>query len=340
MEASGAYTTHSDTNELSFEILTTEKMATQIVSGSGSRAVSSTAEGTVTFYNTQTSPQKLITNTRIASPGGLVFRIHSPITIPAAKGGTPGSVSATVYAAAPGSEYNVGPTSFTLPAFKESGSPLFTQITAKSLKPIAGGSSGNEPVVALDVENAARASLMKALEADLLVEIKSQVPKGYILLEGASTVAFQPAPSTPSAESGKVDLKEKGTISALIFKSSELAKTIALRAESNTYQNEPLELDGQQSLSFSTKDFPASKGEVLTFSLTGSASVVWTIDTSHVASSVAGKTRVEAETSLRNYPEIREAKQTVLILRPFWRSTFPEDPGKIKVHVLPPVSSN
>jgi len=45
---------------------------------------------------------------------------------------------------------------------------------------------------------------------------------------------------------------------------------------------------------------------------------------------VAGKTRNSAETVLSSFPEIERA---TLILRPFWSTSFPDDPAKVTVTV-------
>ncbi len=71
----------------------------------------------------------------------------------------------------------------------------------------------------------------------------------------------------------------------------------------------------------------------LNFSLSGNALVVYTVDPSRIASAVAGKTRAAAQVALSNYPEVKAA---LLILRPFWRTSFPEDPASIDVSIETP----
>jgi hypothetical protein len=66
------------------------------------------------------------------------------------------------------------------------------------------------------------------------------------------------------------------------------------------------------------------------FTLSGTAVLEYTVDPVRIAAAIAGKTRAEAEVALTNYPEVKRA---VLILRPFWRKVFPEDPTAIAVSV-------
>src|SRR3989344_568641 len=112
-----SFTAQKSAGNLPYEIITAQKIASQSVKGSGTKTVNSSASGMLTIYNTQAKAQKLITNTRFATASGLIFRIHSAVTIPGGTSSKPGSISAKVYADQTGSSYNVGPTSFTIPGF-------------------------------------------------------------------------------------------------------------------------------------------------------------------------------------------------------------------------------
>ena len=60
----GSFTATQSAGTLSYEIITAQKIASQSVKSSGTKAVNSSASGTITIYNTQSKAQKLITNTR------------------------------------------------------------------------------------------------------------------------------------------------------------------------------------------------------------------------------------------------------------------------------------
>ena len=78
---------------------------------------------------------------------------------------------------------------------------------------------------------------------------------------------------------------------------------------------------------------PSSNASSLSFTLAGTASLIYSVDPTRIATAVSGKTRSAAEVALTNYPEVKRA---VIILRPFWRQTFPQDPATIKVTVAKP----
>jgi hypothetical protein len=75
---------------------------------------------------------------------------------------------------------------------------------------------------------------------------------------------------------------------------------------------------------------PSPSATSFSFTLSGTASLVYTVDAARIAAAVAGETRSAAEVALTNYPEIKSA---VITLRPFWKQTFPQDPAAISVVV-------
>ena len=326
-EIQASFTASRSGGDLPFEIITVQKIATQSVKGSGTKTVNSSASGTITIYNTQMKSQRLITNTRFATSAGLIFRVHSAVTIPGGSSSKPGSINAKVYADKEGSSYNIGPSSFTIPGF--AGTPQESMVYARSSGPMTGGASGTVPVVDTALEAQTRSSLASALVPDLLASLKEQTPSGYLLISGSATTTYEEVVPETSSADGMVDIKEQGTITAVVFQNSALAKKIAGSVAGLNYQGE-LTLSGVDNLLFASANMPNPDTSSFSFTLAGTAHLVYTIDPSRITSAIAGKTRSEAKTALDNYPEI---KQAVIILRPFWRRTFPQDPASIKVVV-------
>lgn len=332
LTVAGSFTALAGVGDLPFEVVTAEKVAVQSVPGSGTKTVNQPASGTITIYNTQSKSQTLVANTRFAAKGsGLVFRIRTGVTVPKGTESAPGSVRATVYADQPGDIYNIGPTSFTLPGL--SGSPQFSQVTAISSGPMSGGASGTIPVVAAAAETTARTSLVTALTPDLHAALKAAVPPGYVLLAGAATTTFTSESSAPSAATGMVDIKEKGTISAVVFPAEALAGAIAKQSLGGNYTGAPMTFVTNDQLKLTSATTPSPDIKTYLFSLSGATTLAYTIDSGRIAAAIAGKTREEAKVIITNYPEIKKA---ILILRPFWRQHLPEDPASISVVVGKP----
>jgi hypothetical protein len=326
-----SFTATQSTGDLPYEIITAQKIASQSVKSTGSKAVNSSASGTITIYNTQAKAQKLIANTRFATTAGLIFRIHTAVTIPAGSAAKPGSTTAKVYADKTGDSYNVGPTSFTIPGF--AGTPQASAVYARSSSAMTGGASGTVPVIEASVENQARTSLANALAPELAASLESQIPEGYTLLAGAATTTFQTLAAAPSATTGMVDVKEQGTITTVVFPKTALAKAVAASVAGLGYQGEPMALLPATVLKLSATSLPEPDSKSFSFTLAGTAALSYTIDPTRIAAAVAGKTRSAAEVALTNYPEVKRA---IIILRPFWRQEFPQDPSAITITVTNP----
>lgn len=322
-------TADNASNTLSYKIISAQKIASQSVKGSGAKAVTSSASGIITIYNTQASSQKLITNTRFATPEGLIFRIRSSATIPGGSTAKPGSLSIKVYADKPGSTYNVGPSTFSIPGF--AGTSQEGKVYAKSSSAMTGGASGDVPVVDSALEESTRAALKTALQGDLVSNLKAQVPEGYTLLDGSYVATYQPAESASTETTGMVEIREQGTISGVVFPSGDLAKAIASSITDLAYNGEPIMLGQDSKLDITIEGgVPTDDKSSLTFAVDGNASLIYVVDPTRIGVAVSGKSRSEALTALKSYPEVKTAYIT---LRPFWRQTMPKDPTSIKVSV-------
>ena len=327
-----SFTASSSAGGLPFKVISAEKIASQSVKASGTKTVSSSASGTVTIYNTQSKSQQLITNTRFATSAGLIFRIHAAVTVPSGTTAVPGKVTAKVFADKAGGSYNVGPSSFTVPGFAST--PQADKVYARSSTAMTGGASGSVPVVDVTTEAQTRRALKTALTADLEKSLQSQIPAGYLLITGAATTTFQELDFAPSANSGTADVKEKGIVTAVVFPNTALGKAIASSVPGLSYQGEPLTVSKTDALTLTpASHMPDAEATSFSFTLSGSAPLVYTVDTARIAAAVAGKTRSAAEVALTSYPEVSRA---IIILRPFWKQTFPEDPAAIRVVVTNP----
>ena len=326
-----SFTASQDAGALPYEIITAQKIATQNVKGSGTKTVNSSASGTITIYNTQAKAQKLVATTRFATTAGLIFRIHSAVSVPAGTSAKPGSVTATVYADKAGDTYNVAPTAFTLPGF--AGTPQSNQVYGRSTVAFTGGASGTVPVTDSATEAQATNSLVNALMPDLAASIKAQVPAGYTLVTGSATTTYQELAAESASSTDSITIREQGTVTAVVFPTAALAKAIALSLSASGYQGEPITLLPASTLTLSAGTIPSVNTDPFSFNLSGTAALEYTVDPTRIAAAVSGKTRAAAEVALTNYPEVKRA---IITLRPFWRQSFPQDPSTITVTVNNP----
>lgn len=325
---SGEFSATPSSGELPFEVVTVEKVGMQEVKAEGTENANDPAQGLITIYNGQEKVQELIKNTRFETPDGLIFRIHESIKVPAGTKANPGQLQITAYADAGGEKYNIGPSTFTLPGLK--GSAVYELVYAKSTGSMTGGFSGVRPSVSEKTREAQSATIEAGLKKLLTEEVASKMKEGYVLVPGAIFISYASLPSTAGAE-GKVQVQEKGTATAFIFPKEALAKAIAYRSV-GTYAGQSVTLETVEGLTLTPKngETPTPSSSAFVFNLDGKASIVWVVDPTKIAGSVAGKSRQASNTILAGFPEVEKA---VLSLKPFWAGTMPEDPAEIKVTV-------
>ncbi len=326
---SGEFTATPSVGDLPFESVSVDKVASQSVPAEGTETANDPAQGTITIYNEQDSIQELIKNTRFESPDGLIFRIRDSVKVPAGSPASPGSLSVTVYADEGGEKYNIAASTFTLPGL--SGSDLFDQVYARSTEAMIGGFSGTRPSVGEATRTAQYEAMKATLQADLMVALTEKVPEGYVFIPGSVSISYIAQPDA-AGTSGTVNVMQKGSATAIIFPKDALAKAIAYRTI-GAYTGQPVTLRSAEGLTLVPLEGEtlAPGAESISFMLSGETSVVWVVDPTKVAGSIAGKERDSAEAILAGFPEVERA---VLVIRPFWTGTLPQDPAEIEIRVL------
>jgi len=161
--------------------------------------------------------------------------------------------------------------------------------------------------------------------------IQAQTPNGYVLIPGAVRVTYQSQPDGVAGDNTVV-ISESASAIAVVFPEAALARAIAAQAV-KVYGSQPVSLvdTGGLILALASTSTAANVGAgPLSFTLSGSTTILWTVDPSKIAGAVAGKSRTDARSVLSTFPEVNKAQ---IMLRPFWASSFPSDPSKITVVV-------
>ncbi len=322
----------NETGGIPFDIVMLDKTAVKPVAVTGEEEVAEKARGEIVVFNDyDSSSQRLIKNTRFETPEGLVFRIQSSVVVPGQKEDStgkiiPGSIEVMVYADQPGEEYNIGLKDFIVPGFK--GSDRFDKFYARSKTAMAGGFEGIKKVASeKDVENM-QAELSLELIDELTKEIKNQIPKGFILYEGAvfSEANFL---GTKDLEDG-VGVEEKVSVYAVIFNENNLSKYIAGNIIKN-YDGANLVITNLADLNFEIKNkddvIPWVEGRFV-FSLKGECNFEWLFDENTLKNDLVGKLKDNINEILSRYPSIDSAE---VVIKPFWKNSFPRSTGKIEI---------
>ncbi|MEK7148266.1 MAG: hypothetical protein AAB758_03125, partial [Patescibacteria group bacterium] len=292
-----------------------------VVPASGEEEVSRKASGVIVVYNNAASePQKLIENTRFESPSGKIYRIAKAITIPGKKGALPGSIEVTVYADEAGDTYNMGLTDFTVPGLK--GTPRYSTIYARSKTPIAGGFVGQEKVITSENLDKAKTELKTALGQELISKAQAEVPEDFLLSSSLSSITFEDLPQSASDDKGSATINMRGNLYGIMFKRSDLAKTLAERKLS-ALSDTPIDLVSFDTLELTFAGTPPSDLlpiNEINFKVSGTGTVVWRTDELALKSDLVGRSKRDIPSILKNYQTLARASTT---LRAFWKSSLP-----------------
>ncbi len=320
------------------KIFEKEKTVAKVFSASGKLLKEKKAEGIVRAYNSySTSPQVLLAKTRFVSVEGKVFRTLTQTTIPGGryeKGKlVPGEIDIKVAADQPGPEYNIGPSTFSIPGF--AGTDRYTKFYAKSSQAMTGGL--REEVARVTKEDLSRAEELlvkqakKECEDSLKDESKSEkISSEFYFLEDTiqTEILERFSPARPEDELKEFNFQVKAKSQALLFKKEDLknfAKESILSQvpEGKKLHEESLKID----YSGETIDFGSGK---IILSLDISAKTYSDIDTSSLKNSLLGKSLTESKIFLENQPGI--AKVDVKFW-PFWVRKSPQDPEKVEIRL-------
>lgn len=312
-------------SDLGFTVLTNTQTGSETVRATGVKQVSTRATGVITIFNNYSSAsQRLIKNTRFATPEGLIFRIDSSVTVPGKKGATPGSIDATVIADEAGTTYNVGLKDFTIPGFK--GDPRYTGFYGRSKTAIAGGFVGTQPVIS-DADRAkAKGNIETKLKDALVKQVTAQVSADDVLFDKAYTIEYKALPDE-SASAGEATIKETGTINAAVFARRDLGSALA-RTYVKDYKGESVVATDADALAFQPKDFHPGAADTIAFHVTGAAHLTWLYDALALKKALSGQSRSAVPSVLAKFPQIEKAD---ISIRPFWSSSFPSAVEKIAV---------
>ena len=318
---------------LTYTVVSNELEDSAVVPSSGTENVSEKASGNLVVYNEySSSPVRLLKNTRFATPDGLVFRAPASITIPGKKGNTPGSITVTVFADQPGAEYNVGPISkFTLPGLKSS-ADMYAKVYARSNAPFSGGFVGSRPAVPAGARESARAEIRGRIESKAREAAKTLSTDTSTVFPDLIQITYTSLPETAEAGGG-VRIQEKARIDIPVFSAPQFAEAAhkMLDPEATSAGVSILATDTLTARRASSSD-PALGSSAIEFTVSGNATIVWNVDSAALAAALAGREQSDFQNVVKGFAGIQEARATI---QPFWKSSFPTDPDKIRILIKP-----
>jgi len=152
------------------EVIEKEKILTENFPATGKVGKEGKAEGTITVYNAySTYSQILIATTRFVSTDGKLFRTPVRVTVPGGsyQGGklAPGEIDIKIVADEAGEEYNIDPSTFSIPGFI--GTDRYTKFYARSFDSMTGGFTTEGSQVTQEDLDKAENSLVKRVKEEV-----------------------------------------------------------------------------------------------------------------------------------------------------------------------------
>lgn len=311
------------TENISGKFLEEEKEAFQQFSSSGIKMIEEKSKGIIRVYNNYHQAISLVADTRFLTSDGELFYLEKRIYIPAGS-----FIDARIEAAEPGSDYNIKPSTFSVPGLV--GYPSYTAVYGKSFSQMSGGSLDNVFQITQDDLEKAENILKERLKKEGRESLENKVETDYILLKKAINQEITEVFSLAlvGAEVEKFGFQVKIKSKAIIFKKENLENFVK---EFILNQIEPFQKIDEESLeiNYSFRSVDLESGKIF-LSLEISTKVYSNIDISSIKKVLFGKSLEATRVILENQPQIIKVQ---VKLWPFWVKRVPEDEEKIKINL-------
>lgn len=318
---------------LPFDLVVISGEENKIIQGGEEKEVAIAAQGSVLIYNSfNSSAQTFTIGTKLEGTNGKIYKINKKITVPGkTPDGKPGSAEVGIYGAIAGEEYNSDPIDFKISIFK--GTSKYSKFYARSKGAITGGFNGKMPVVSSLDKTTAVSELKAILEAKLLKKATDQIPSGFILFKDAVffTADDKNTNFIPQKDN-MMSVNIKGTLYGFLFDEKKLTKKIA-EDSIDKYDGNEIYIPNIRDLTFSLTDKESvSFADVknINFTLSGTPRIIWKVDETKLVNDMLNKKKSDFNQILSQYSSIDTAQ---LVLRPFWKTSFPESSKSIQVIV-------
>ncbi|TAK94825.1 hypothetical protein EPO05_05825 [Patescibacteria group bacterium] len=322
-------------------VVENEKVYTYSYTPTGSTGRSSStsgqkAHGTVVIYNEFSSaPQPLVATTRLLSADNKLFRIVRGVTVPGmveAGGKTqPGAIEIEVVADQAGSEFNIEPTTFTIPGFE--GSPKYEKFRAKSTKAMLGGGGGvaASPNAQAQVIQGDIASAKTKSESDAKLkaadDLKGGLERGLILADGIADISIleSVSPAKVGEVTNQFSYSVRTKVRAIVF-SEQDAKTLFEQYARGNAPASATKTVVKLEYGVGSANWGAQTAYV---KVHGKLSYDTELDVAQFKADLVGKQQEEVRDVIQRYPQIKEVE---LFFSPkFMPEKFPQYPKRINI---------
>lgn len=319
----------------------------------GQKFEGTSAKGKVRVFNREGKSRSIVGNSRLQTPEGLVFLTTNFVTVPPARGSSPGTIDVEVQARDTdvqgnfiGDKGNIGPSKFSFPALTQSSQQL---MYAESFEPMQGGTTKVDQRITTEDLEVANKNIVTDLE--LLGEEKLRAE--LATRPDSSTLdLFQPSDSRfVSKELVSVDIpkslvgsqqqnfkaKGKMRVHAYYYNKDDLVKILEAHFKDHqlTYNQELVTMD-RATLNFANIFPPRDSQIKVTAKMNGVVSYSFAADNDalvqKIKDNIVGVDRGRAMGYLQNLPEVDAVD---IQLSPWWQKTLPTLKENINISIKP-----
>jgi hypothetical protein len=312
------------------------------------------ASGKLTIFNNANYSWPLVEKTRFQTNEGLVFRITSPVEVPAATSTGPGKVEVYVtadpldaYGQIAGQKANIGPTKFFLPALREDSRSV---LYAESFGNMTGGITDYVNYVSADDIKAAESKLKETLLKAVQDELKKQISlkndsegTDYVLLTGeeaieTSDVQINPVSSLQDQELAQFDISGNLTAYGYYYSKNEMLNLLTQELMLKKSPQKKLVKINEDTVTYRIFEKDSVHGKIkVTANIKGIEE--FEIDPEKengarliekIKEHIAGKNIEEAKSYIQNLPEINKVE---IESWPAWSPTVPSVADNIKIEI-------
>lgn len=317
----------------------------------GQKFQGTAAHGKVRIYNREGKARSIVGNSRLQTPDGLVFLTTGFVTVPPARGSSPGTIDVDVQARDTdnngnfvGDKGNIPPTKFSFPALSSSSQQL---LYAESLAPMTGGTTKLDQRITSDDLDVANKNIVTDLE--LLAEDKLREELTNKHLPG-NVDLFQPNdPRFISKELVSVDIPKnligaaqpnfkvtgKMRARAYYYSKDDIVKILESHFKDHqlTYNQQLVNMD-VGSLTFANIFPPRDAQTKVTARMNGVVSYSFDSDSDalvqRIKDNIVGADKARALSYLQNLPEVDSVD---IQLSPWWQKTLPTLKENINISI-------
>lgn len=280
------------------------------------------ASGVITVHNSTSSELSLVANTRFLSSSNILFRSNQAVKVPAN-----GAANVSVTADIGGTEGNIGPSRFTLPALPGSESYLYGESTAS----MSGGT--DDIIYSISEEDIAYStdSLREKIYDQAVEDIKTKLPanREFITLDLNQIDIAINADHEVGDQVETFNIIAQANVPFIVYDESHLREIVSKNLAKMISQDRTMADQGMENLSIDIVDLDVPSGYALLKINTEAVSIP-DYNLEKIKRDLTGKTGEEVKEYFLDYPEIQQIDITFW---PDWVNRVSKIPARIDINI-------